>query len=89
MKIDKTSSYLNDNVINKNDTSKLKMMSREVDRAGPDTVEVSEIGRMLNRLKQCPEVRQDVVDEVKKKIRNGIDDMTLKNAVISMLITLT
>jgi len=40
-------------------------------RAGQDSVDVSPAARLLSRLQELPEVRQDVVDRVRAQIADG------------------
>ncbi|HUW58794.1 MAG TPA: flagellar biosynthesis anti-sigma factor FlgM [Planctomycetota bacterium] len=37
----------------------------------PDTVEISEMARFLEKLARLPEIRQDKVDAVKRQIAEG------------------
>lgn len=43
-------------------------------RADADRVEVSDMARFLSKLKELPEVRQDVVDRVRREIAAGTYD---------------
>ena len=59
--------------------------TRSVSR--PDTVEISEMARFLEKLARLPEIRQDKVDAVKRQIADGtyMTPNKLENAIDNLL----
>ena len=45
----------------------------QADRSGPiqDELEISDAGRLVDRIREMPEVRQDRIDQIRAKIAEG------------------